>query len=74
MTKVSKLELTVFEGLEKTIGRNKTTRIFRLLYGLFYWIKYEPSILKSKIQRMIMYLDIIRMKIQIAIYKKLLGE
>jgi hypothetical protein len=70
---LSKLELNIYEFLYKRIGYKITCKIFKKFYDILYWFKYEPRILKLQVNILKNKIIITKLKIQVAIYKMILG-
>ena len=72
--KVSKFELDLYNNLCKLCGLKNSVKIIKVMYRILYWFKYEPAILKLRIGTYIKLIQIAKLKLQCAIYNKILGE
>ena len=74
MSNVSKFELDLYNNLCKLFGLKNSVKTMRIMYRILYWFKYEPAILKLRIGTYIRIMQIAKLRLQCAIYKKILGE
>ena len=54
---MNKIELRIFKGLVTIFGINIGSKITKTFYNIYYWIKYQPRIYITRLDRL--YLKLI---------------